>query len=406
MRYVTWSQMQKQINPAQEMIPFGVRVHVKKKTYGVGNRYDLDSRWGTGYYVGPSSDVNGGNVIMMDKGNFITTTHMRPGLIDADREVELEDYHAIIANPSRRLKKKSTLSPETHEGLPSLPRPEKGVEEEYDPNDPVEEYARAVLREGKVERDFVETLARLLPQDGGKPKRFGEKEEGEAVWAAGAFVHGGIVGVLNNTKKYPRTTKVFLDYLKQQCPGFKCNSLAVFKSISAELHRDAHNVGLNAVVPISDFKGCDVVVIKENREVTLKVSEGPQYFDPHDEHHTTQCTEGTSWMLVGYSIRDSAKLKVEAVDLLEELGFEWDPHRSREDGNQPGQPRVSMMKAEVRPRSKKESKKENSGTLDYVNHDLDLAIQDMEERAARLRDLLEEEEIMAEQAHIMVSRDC
>ena len=126
MRYATWSQMQKQIDPHQEMIPFGVRVHVKKKIYGAGNRYDLDSRWGTGYYVGPSSDVNGGSVIMMDKGNFITTTHMRPGLIDADREVELEDYHAIIVNPPRRLRRKSNLNPDDHEGLPALPQPEKG----------------------------------------------------------------------------------------------------------------------------------------------------------------------------------------------------------------------------------------------------------------------------------------
>ena len=31
MRYATWSQMQRQINPEQELIPFWVRVHVKKK---------------------------------------------------------------------------------------------------------------------------------------------------------------------------------------------------------------------------------------------------------------------------------------------------------------------------------------------------------------------------------------
>ena len=191
----------------------------------------------------------------------------------------------------------------------------------------------------------------------------------------------------------------FLDYLKQQCPGFRCNSLAVFKGISAEPHRDAHNVGLNAVVPISDFQGCDVVVKRGNQEVVLKVSEGPQLFDPHEEHYTTPCTEGTSLMLVGYSIRDSAKLKMEAIDLLEELGFEWDPHRSREDGDQLGGSRVPMMKVEVKPDVKEGLRKKGQGDLDYVNHDLDLAIQDMEERAARLRDLLEEEEIMVEQAH-------
>ena len=75
----------------------------------------------------------------------------------------------------------------------------------------------------------MESLAALLPEDGPKPKRFGEKENDEVIWATGAFVHGGVVGVLNNTKKYPKATKVFLNYLKQQCPGFRCNSIAVFK---------------------------------------------------------------------------------------------------------------------------------------------------------------------------------
>ena len=123
--------------------------------------------------------------------------------------------------------------------------------------------------------------------------------------------------------------------------------------------------GLNAVVPISDFKGCDVVVRRGGQDVSLKISEGPQYFDPHEEHYTTPCTEGTSLMLVGYSIRDSAKLKGEAVDLLEELGFEWDPHRSREDGDHPGGPRLSMKKAEVTPQVKKEPRKESPEPLDY-----------------------------------------
>ena len=83
------------------------------------------------------------------------------------------------------------------------------------------------------------------------------------IWATGAFVHGGVVGVLNNTKKYPKATKVFLNYLKQQCPGFRCNSIAAFKGIRAEPHRDVHNVGINAVVPLSEFEGCDIIVKRQ-----------------------------------------------------------------------------------------------------------------------------------------------
>ena len=410
LQYAVWSQMQRQLYPEKVLIPFGTRVHVKKKVYGVGGKYDLESRWDVGQYVGPSRDVSEGSVIMMAKGNFITTTHLRPGLIDADKEVELEEYHALIANPSKRLRRKSTLNLDDYEGLPALPQPT--VEEEgtpqmlYDPTDPVEEYARAVLNEGHIERDFVESLARMLPEDGAKPKRFGDKMDDETIWASGTYVHGGVVGVLNNTKKYPRATKVFLNYLKQECPGIKCNSIAVFKGIHAELHRDVHNVGENVVVPLSEFEGCDIVVRENGKEINLRVSEGPQRFDPHKEHYTTPCTKGTSWMLVGYCVRDSAKLKMEAIDLLEDLGFEWDPHRSREEKSESTSgvgPRITMMKAEVKPHDKKEPSKNPVATqgpdFEVANNDLDIAIQDMEERTGRLRDLLEEEEIMAEQAN-------
>ena len=242
----------------------------------------------------------------------------------------------------------------------------------------------------------MESLAASLPEDGPTPKRFGEKENDEVIWATGAFVHGGVVGVLNNTKKYPKATKVFLNYLKQQCPGFRCNSIAAFKGIRAEPHRDVHNVGINAVVPLSEFEGCDIIVKRQGGDVTLKVSEGPQFFDPHEEHYTTSCTKGTSLILVGYSIRDSAKLKAAAIDYLDEVGFEWEPHRTNvEGGSQQDQDaRLAMMKAEVL--TKKEKNKDDG--LSLVNNDLEIAIQDMEDRALRLRDLLEEEEIMAEQA--------
>ncbi|CAE7758600.1 RE1 [Symbiodinium sp. CCMP2456] len=410
LRYAMWAQMQKQLYPDKELVPFGTRVHVKRKVYGAGGRYDLESRWGTGYYVGPSADVNEGSVMMMDKGNLITTSHMRPGLFDADREIELEDHHALVSVPSRRLRRKSMLDPgDNFEGVPQpLPPQDDGGESqgpaEYDPNDPIEEFARAVLREGCVDRDLVESLARLLPLDGKKPKRFGVQDDDEAVWVSGAFVHGGVVGVLNNARRYPLATKVFTNYIHNKCPGFKFNSVAVFKGIKAEPHKDAHNVGVNAVMPLTDFEGCDVIVVKDGSSTTLKVNEGQQFFDPHDRHYTTPCTKGASLMLVGYSIRDSAKLNLEMMDYLTEVGFDWDPHRASEGADQGEVCRLAMVmmnKAQASYKEKEKTDTDNAadaGQMDYANADLDVAIQDLEDRAARLRDLLEEEEIMAEQA--------
>ena len=79
LQYSMWSQTQRQLYPGKQVVPFGTRAHVKRKVYGVGNKCDLESRWNIGYYLGPSRDVTEGNVIMMKKGNFITTTHVRPG---------------------------------------------------------------------------------------------------------------------------------------------------------------------------------------------------------------------------------------------------------------------------------------------------------------------------------------
>ena len=71
------------------------------------------------------------------------------------------------------------------------------------PTTPVEEYARSVLKEGHNDRDFVESLARLLPTDGKKPKRFGDKDEGEAVWAFRFIRTWGRSGSAQHNKKVP-----------------------------------------------------------------------------------------------------------------------------------------------------------------------------------------------------------
>ena len=341
---------------------------------------------------------------MMEKGNFITTNHMRPGLIDADREVELEEYQAIISTPERRLRRKSTLNPADYEGVEAMPKSDMNDDSKenllYDPNHPEEEFARAALKENVLIRDFVETLAGLLPHDAPKPKRFGTQEEDEMMWSSGVYVFSGMVGVSVNARLFPRTTRVFCEYLKSQCPEARFNSIAVFRNIKAKKHKDARNVGMNVAVPLSDFKGTNIVVKRGGKEVMLKVSEGPQFFDPHEEHETTPCLEGTSWILVGYSVRDSAKLKDEEVSYLESLGFIWEPHRAKEHPDEPGaEPRLAvMMKAEVKGNSGAKSKDEMVERLNVTTSGLDLAIQDLEERAYRLRDLLEEEEIRAEQS--------
>ena len=52
---------------------------------------------------------------------------------------------------------------------------------------------------------------------------------------------------------------MFVDYLKKRCPRMKFNTIAVFKNIKAEAHKDSHNVAMNVAVPLSDFEGSDIM---------------------------------------------------------------------------------------------------------------------------------------------------
>ena len=54
-------------------------MHVRTKKYGQGGKYDLDNRWKQGVYVGPSSDVQHGQVVRFKEGGHVTSVHMSLG---------------------------------------------------------------------------------------------------------------------------------------------------------------------------------------------------------------------------------------------------------------------------------------------------------------------------------------
>ena len=62
---------------------------------------------------------------------------------------------------------------------------------------------------------------------------------------------------------------------RNQYPEARFNSLAVFKNIKAEAHKDAHNVGLNVAILLTDYKGADIVVHEPEGPRVLKLSDGP-----------------------------------------------------------------------------------------------------------------------------------
>ena len=432
--YAVQDRFEKILKKSSSMLPFGTKVHVRSKVYGTGGRYDLDSRWKAGTYVGPSLDVRGSHVIRFESGAYMTSTHLRPRLVEPDKFVELDEYEVLLPMPTKRLRSKVGAR-----DLEPTPGPDE-LMMKYDPEHPAEQYALRLLDEDILTPDQCEVLALMLPSTSATPKRFGPQGETQKVWSAGAFVHGGIAGVRTATAAFPASTQVFVKYVKQLQPDHKFNAVAAMVDIGAQQHVDAHNVGMNLIAGLSYFKGGAVEVEEPDGKKVLPLDgdHTHQLFDPPLKHSTRPWCGGSRIVLIAYSVRDSGKLAENKVEYLKGFGFDWSPHLSRA-AKEDGVPRLSTLRVglldavsegdgpeqhrdsseqegtggvdsggDVPEQPRDSSEQEGTGgdrqvlhplceSLSYVAEDVELAIGDLEDRAARLRDLLEEEEIMCEE---------
>ena len=167
--YAAQCQLERVLKHPASTLPFGTKVHVRSKVYGTGGRYDLDSRWKSGCYVGPSLDVRGGHVVLLENGAYMTSTHLRPYLVEPDKVVELDEYEVLLPMPTKRLRTKAgarDLDPATVPGELSL---------KYDPEHPAEQYATRLLSEELLTPDQCEVLALMLPSTTAVPSRFGPR---------------------------------------------------------------------------------------------------------------------------------------------------------------------------------------------------------------------------------------
>ena len=438
--YATWARREVQLGRGRDVLPFGTPVHVRTKVYGVGGHHDLNLKWKSGQYVGPSLDVRGGHVVRFEDGTYLTTAHLRPHLVDSDKLVDLGKYEAMLLTPAKRVKSKSTLT----EVADSDPLDvDTG---DHNPEHPAEQYALGLLGEDHLEPEQLEVLAYMLPGTSAIPKRFGVVEDAQKIWSSGAFVHGGVVGVKRSTMSFPMATRAFVKYVKQLAPDHEFTSVAVNVNVQARGHKDVHNVNKNMVVALSAFKEGGLDVDTEAGPVTLDLAGGPKFFSPKDMHTTRPWSNGNRVVLLAYSVRDNAKLSEEHADVLKDIGFHWTPHLSRPA---PSSREVSLkalrvgllreyprgtssespsqvsfgdgVEAEVDAPAQNLGQAEDPGRpdrasepLEHVRQDFDLVLQDLEDRAARLRDLLEEEEILSEEyrrvgeearAHLSDARD-
>ncbi|CAE7274707.1 unnamed protein product, partial [Symbiodinium sp. CCMP2456] len=341
--YAAQAQMDKALRRAPPMLPFGTKVHIRSKVYGTGGRHDLNSRWQAGVYVGPSLEVRGGHVIRLESGAFMTSTHLRPHLLEPDKIAGLDEYEVALPMPTKRLRTKvgaRDLDPVVAPDEPNF---------KYDPEHPAEQFAKSLLEEDVLTPDQC------------------------------------VVGVKRSTGAFPATTKVFAKYIRQLQPDHEFNAVAAMVDVGAQQHVDAHNVGKNLIAGLSYFKGGGLEVQEdgERRLLPLDGDHTHQLFDPHQKHSTRPWYGGSRVVLIAYSVRDSGKLPPEKVAYLKDFGFTWTPHVSRGSGEEEAA-RLHVIRVGLL-----EDKK--------TQMDVELAIGDLEDRAARLRDLLEEEEIMCEE---------
>ena len=421
--YATWARREVQLGRGHDVLPFGTPVHVRSKVYGVGGHHDLNLKWRSGQYVGPSLDVRGGHVVRFEDGTYLTTAHLRPHLVDSDKLVDLGKYEAMLLTPARRMKGKSSLK----ESLDMDPLDlDVG---EHNPEHPAEQYALGLLREDHLEPEQLEILAYTLPGSSAIPRRLGVVEDAQKIWASGAFVHGGVVGLKRSTVSFPMATRVFAKYVRQVAPDHEFNSVAVNVNVQAKGHKDIHNVNMNMIAALSAFKEGGVDVDTESGPVTLDVTSGPKFFSPKDTHSTRPWSNGNRVVLLAYSVRDSAKLSEEHAEVLKDIGFRWTPHSSKPSSSSGDVMlktiRVGLIRDSDRAESSGSSSRLPSGAvaeveaatsarepeqtnffacpertsehLEHVRQDLDLVLQDLEDRASRLRSLLEEEEIISEE---------
>ena len=79
---------------------------------------------------------------------------------------------------------------------------------------------------------------------------------GEA-FSAGSFVHGGVVGLHNNTSVFAGAVKLICKFLRGMMNGAPFTSFTILDQCMSSLHVDSNNEpeSWNLVVPLSEFSG-------------------------------------------------------------------------------------------------------------------------------------------------------
>ena len=306
--------------------------------------------------------------------------------------VDLVPREVQLPLPERRARRKTRLSALAAE------QPLSSEEEE------AENFARQLHRQGDHSTEAILQLFDLLKKIHATNKRGRAAAAQGCTWTTGMFVHGGVAGLRGNTTRMKWCTRFLVETAKKLCKHHEFSALGLLENTQMGCHKDSHNdvetenalvmlkrpdtggeLWLEANEPLPD----DVVYKQVTKKNTVggvlhDLQEGSPIYSNPRRWHEVQPWSGDRVVMVLYSPR-ATRLHYRDRDTMEFAGF---PIGSLD----PVEPELHLLQPLL---------SEEPATLDEslisLTEDQEQLIEDLEERSARLRLLLEEEEALLEE---------
>ena len=197
-------------------------------------------------------------------------------------------------------------------------------------------FSMRMLRRGHLDMCDFSTLLELLDGVGAGLKRKcaigGGSSGAMASFSVGAYVQGGLGGILKCTRAFPWTVRLLVAVVRGCCFNHRFNAVSLHRNTLMAPHTDSHNArGFpNLVLPCSRWVGGGIWMAEASRLSTLvdasilgkvhAVRFPYVLLDPH-VLRGTQIWSGDRIILIAYAVRDVRLLCPEDVHFLADYGF-------------------------------------------------------------------------------------
>ena len=178
-----------------------------------------------------------------------------------------------------------------------------------------------ILAKSYLGQAFAITAEQILNLFDALPQSASNCSAQGSSFGAGAFVRVG-VGLRQSCKQYPNSVRAINKFAQGVVDALTYTSFVILDNNQATAHRDSQNARLpNVVIPLSSFRGGEIVVRTGQQDVVLDVSQGPVSFCAREHDHWTRPFRGRRVVLVLFSLQGFSHLSDEDARCLAQLGF-------------------------------------------------------------------------------------